>query len=498
MSELKNFIKNLEKQVDKYEASFDEELGQVVEVKDGVIKVTGIADCMSKELLEFENGVKGIAFNLEEIEIGVIVLGDYKEIRQGMKVRRTKEIVSIPVGEDFLGRIISATGDPLDGKGSIDSSRFANIEKIAPGVMERAPVQTPLLTGITVIDGLIPIGRGQRQLIIGDRQVGKTTVGVETILNQKGQNVICIYVAIGQKKSKIANLVSTLNKNDALEYTTVVLAGASDPSSMLYLAPYTGVTLAEYFADKGKDVLIIYDDLTKHANAYREMSLLLRRPAGREAYPGDVFYLHSRLLERAVKLNDANGGGSITALPIIETQQGDLSTYIPTNVISITDGQIFLESSLFFKGIRPAINIGASVSRVGSNAQSKPIKKVAGRLKLELAQFRELEAFAQLSADLDPETKKKIDRGNRIVETLKQGLNDRLDTSQQTILIYAVTNGYLDETENKDIQNVRKSFMKYLNEYGVALMKKINDGEWSEKEQEECKFLCEEFFKPKE
>lgn len=428
------------------------EVGYVVEASDGIARVYGLINVVMSEMVEFgDTGVYGLALNLEEDNVGVVVLGDYEKITEGMIVKRTGKILEVPVGEDLVGRVVNPLGEALDGKGAIKASKHYPVERIASGVMSRKSVDTPLQTGIKAIDSMVPIGRGQRELIIGDRQIGKTALAIDTIINQKQTGVICIYVAIGQRESKIARIMSELEKHGALSHTIIVVGSASDPAPLNYLAPYSGCAMGEYFMDQGKDALIIYDDLSKHAVAYREMSLILRRPPGREAYPGDVFYLHSRLLERAAKLSDDKGGGSLTALPIIETQAGDVSAYIPTNVISITDGQIFLETDLFYRGIRPAVNVGLSVSRVGSAAQTKAMKQVAGKLRLDLAQFRELEAFAQFASDLDESTRKKLERGRRLVEILKQKQYAPLPFEKQVCLIYAATKGYLD---NVEIQNI--------------------------------------------
>ena len=396
------------------------EVGSVISIGDGIARVHGIERAMAGEMLEFTHGVFGIALNLEEQSVGAVLLGDFKAIKEGDVVKRTGRIISVPVGDEMLGRVVNALGQPIDGKGPIQTKKFLPIERIAPGVVDRQPVREPMQTGLKAIDGMVPIGRGQRELIIGDRQTGKTAVGIDAIINQRGKDVICIYNAIGQKQSTVAQVVRTLEENDAMSYSIVVAATASDPAPMLYIAPYSACAIGEYFRDSGRHALVVYDDLSKHAQAYREISLLLRRPPGREAYPGDVFYLHSRLLERAAKLNAAQGGGSLTALPIIETQAGDLSAYIPTNVISITDGQIFLESDLFHQGVRPAINVGNSVSRVGGSAQIKAMRQVAGTLRLDLAQYRELAAFAQFGSDLDKGTQAQLNRGRRLVEILKQ------------------------------------------------------------------------------
>ena len=445
-------IKKIESQINNFEAQLDvTEFGIVQSIGDGIARVSGLSKCQASEMIEFENGTIGVALNLEEDTVGIIILGDYLQIKEGDKAKRTGKILSLPVGEEIIGRVVNPLAKPIDGRGDIKSEKEQLIERVAPGVMTREPVSVPLQTGIKVIDALVPIGRGQRELIIGDRQTGKTTVAIDTIINQKNQNIKCIYVAIGQKRSKVMRIVKKLEETGALEYTTVILAGASDSSALQYIAPYAGVAIAEYFLDKGEDVLVVYDDLSKHAAAYREISLLLRRPPGREAYPGDVFYLHSRLLERACRLNQENGGGSITALPIIETQGGDVSAYIPTNVISITDGQIFLEAGLFNKGIRPAISVGLSVSRVGGAAQKKSMKKTAGPMKLSLAQFRELESFAQFGSDLDVQTKKALDHGEKSVELLKQKQYSPLTLAKQVASIYALNNGFLVEVPKEKI-----------------------------------------------
>lgn len=437
-------------------------IGKVRTVSDGVVKLTGLPQAAYLEIIEFQNGVKGVVLNLEEDAIGAIVLGEYTGIKEGDEVYATGTLLSVPVGDDFLGRVVNALGEPIDMKGSIESKERYPLERIAPGVVARESVNTPLQTGIKAIDAMTAIGRGQRQLIIGDRNTGKTTIAVDTMINQRDENVISIYVAIGQKTSRIAQLVSTLEKYNALSNTIIVSATASDPASFQYLAPYSGIALAEYFLDKGKDVLIVYDDLTKHAYAYRQISLVLRRPSGREAYPGDVFYLHSRLLERACRLNKESGGGSITALPIIETQANDISAYIPTNVISITDGQIFLESDLFYAGQRPAINVGTSVSRVGGAAQNKAMKKVAGNLRLDLAQYRSLASFAQFSSDLDEATRKQIDRGARMTELLKQREHQTMSVERQVAVIWSGTSGNLDDIPVNKIREFEQAFLEYL------------------------------------
>ena len=489
-------VEELKKHIAEFEKSVQvEEIGTVIEVGDGIARMSGLTKCQAQEMLEFPGGIFGVALNLEEETVGAMILGDYKMIKEGDTVKRTGRILSVPVGEQMVGRVVNALGQAIDGKDEIKTSKFYPVEKIAPGVMTRQGVHQPVQTGIKAIDGMIPIGRGQRELIIGDRQTGKTAIAIDTIINQKGQNMKCIYVAIGQKESKVARIVAKLQETGAMEYTTVVVAGASDPASMSFIAPYSGVAMAEYFADQGQDVLIVYDDLTKQAWAYREISLLLRRPPGREAYPGDVFYLHSRLLERACKLNKENGGGSITALPIIETQAGDVTAYIPTNVISITDGQIFLETDLFYRGIRPALNVGISVSRVGGSAQIKPMKKVAGKLKLAMAQFRELEAFAQFSSDLDADTKKQIDRGQRIAELLKQPQFSPMPVEEQIAVIYAVNNGMFDSVEVSKVKETEKDFLLFMNKSKKVLLDKLSAGTWDEETEKELKEACAEFKK---
>lgn len=422
-----------------------EETGKIISVADGVAKVYGLNNVMSGEMVEFENGDKGMTLNLEESSVGVVILGKGEGLKEGSSVKRLKKLLKVPVGDVMVGRVVNALGEPIDAKGAINATEYRFVEEKAKGIMARKSVHEPLQTGLKAIDALVPIGRGQRELIIGDRQTGKTTVAIDTIINQKGQDVICIYVAIGQKQSTVAQVVKRLEEHGAMDYTIVVSAGASDPAALQYIAPYAGVTMGEYFRDNSRHALIIYDDLSKHAVAYREMSLILRRPPGREAYPGDVFYLHSRLLERAAKLSDALGAGSLTALPIIETQAGDVSAYIPTNVISITDGQIFLETDLFNSGIRPAINVGLSVSRVGGAAQIKAIKQVSGTLRLDLAQYRELQAFAQFASDLDESSRKQLERGQRMVEVLKQPPYSPLPVENQVVLIFAGTRGFLDD-----------------------------------------------------
>ncbi|QVK21542.1 F0F1 ATP synthase subunit alpha [Mycoplasmatota bacterium] len=468
---IKEQIKNYSKQLKT------DSVGTVIRVGDGIALVHGLDDAMSGELLEFPNDVFGMVLNLEKDHVGAILLDESTDIKEGDEVKCTGRILQVPVGEELIGRVVNPLGLPVDGKGSINAKKTREVERKASGVMARKSVHEPLQTGIKVLDALVPIGRGQRELIIGDRQTGKTSITIDTIINQKGQDVICIYVAIGQKESTVANVVETLEQAGAMDYTIVVTASASQPSPLLFLAPYAGVTMAEDFMYDGKHVLIVYDDLSKHAVAYRELSLLLRRPPGREAYPGDVFYLHSRLLERASKLNDELGGGSITALPIIETQAGDISAYIPTNVISITDGQIFLQSSLFYSGVRPAIDAGLSVSRVGGAAQTKAIKKVSGSLRLDLASYRELEAFTQFGSDLDESTKSALDRGTRTVEILKQGLHVHLSVAQQTFILYALGEGYVDGVEVEDIKRFESELYEYLesNEKAKEVAKKIQE-----------------------
>ena len=449
------------------------EVGTVLTVGDGIARIHGLESCMAGELLELPHGVMAIALNLEEDSVGAVLLGEAALIKEGDEVKRTKRIMSVPVGDAMVGRIVNPIGQPIDGKGPIATTRFNPLEVIAPGVVDRQPVREPLQTGIKAIDGMVPIGRGQRELIIGDRQTGKTAVAVDTIINQKGQDVICIYVAIGQKQSTVAQVARTLEEFGAMAYTIIVAAAAADPAPYLYLAPYAGCAIGEFFRDSKRHALCVYDDLSKHAAAYREISLLLRRPPGREAYPGDVFYLHSRLLERAAKLNDKKGAGSLTALPIIETQAGDISAYIPTNVISITDGQIFLESDLFNSGIRPAINVGNSVSRVGGSAQVKAMKAVAGRLRLDLAQFRELAAFAQFGSDLDKATQAALARGQRTTEILKQNQYEPLPVEKQIAIIFAATNGYLDEVPVPECRRYEKELYSFLEARHPSLLKGI-------------------------
>ncbi|MFF2447238.1 F0F1 ATP synthase subunit alpha [Neobacillus sp. NPDC058068] len=464
----------IKKQIENYQAEIQvTDVGTVISVGDGIARVHGLDNVMAGELVEFSNGVMGMAQNLEENNVGIIILGPFTEIREGDEVRRTGRIMEVPVGEGLIGRVVNSLGQPIDGMGPINTTKTRPVEAVASGVMARKSVHEPLQTGIKAIDALVPIGRGQRELIIGDRQTGKTSVAIDTIINQKDQDMICIYVAIGQKESTVRGAVETLRKSGALDYSIVVSASASQPAPMLFLAPYAGVAMAEEFMYAGKHVLIVYDDLSKQAAAYRELSLLLRRPPGREAYPGDVFYLHSRLLERAAKLNDTLGAGSITALPFIETQAGDVSAYIPTNVISITDGQIFLQSDLFFSGVRPAINAGLSVSRVGGSAQIKAMRKVAGTLRLDLASYRELEAFAQFGSDLDKATQAKLARGARTVEVLKQDLHKPLPVAKQVAILYALTRGFLDDIPLEDIRRFESEFHNWLDHNRKELLDHI-------------------------
>jgi F-type H+/Na+-transporting ATPase subunit alpha len=464
----------IKKQIENYQSEMKvSDVGTVIQVGDGIARAHGLDNAMAGELVEFSNGVLGLAQNLEENNVGIIILGPFRDIREGDEVRRTGRIMEVPVGEELIGRVVNPLGQPVDGLGPINTSKTRPIEGKAPGVMDRKSVHEPLQTGIKAIDALVPIGRGQRELIIGDRQTGKTTVAIDAILNQADQNMICIYVAIGQKESTVRNAVETLRKHGALDYTIVVTASAAQPAPLLYLAPYAGVTMGEEFMYNGKHVLVVYDDLSKQASAYRELSLLLRRPPGREAFPGDVFYLHSRLLERAAKLSDAKGGGSITALPFVETQAGDISAYIPTNVISITDGQIFLQSDLFFSGVRPAINAGLSVSRVGGSAQIKAMRKVAGTLRLDLASFRELESFAQFGSDLDKITQAKLARGARTVEVLKQDLNKPIKVEKQVMILYALTKGLLDDIPVQDIVRFEIDMYSWLDHNRAQLLEQI-------------------------
>ncbi|WP_298953223.1 F0F1 ATP synthase subunit alpha [uncultured Campylobacter sp.] len=476
----------IKERIENFDLSVDiEETGKVVSVADGVANVYGLKNVMANEMVEFENGARGIALNLEESSVGIVILGDTSGINEGSSVKRLGKLLRVPVGDALIGRVVNALGEPIDGKGAIETSDTRFVEEKAKGIMARKSVHEPLQTGLKAIDALVPIGRGQRELIIGDRQTGKTTVAVDTIINQKGQDVICIYVAIGQKQSTVAQVVKKLEEYGAMEYTIVVNAGASDAAALQYLAPYAGVTMGEYFRDNSRHALIIYDDLSKHAVAYREMSLILRRPPGREAYPGDVFYLHSRLLERASKLNDKLGAGSLTALPIIETQAGDVSAYIPTNVISITDGQIFLESDLFNSGIRPAINVGLSVSRVGGAAQIKATKQVSGTLRLDLAQYRELQAFAQFASDLDESSRKQLERGQRMVEVLKQPPYSPLAVEKQVVMIFAGTKGYLDDISTVAVTKFEAEIYPYIEAKYPEIFEQIRTKKVLDKEIEE-------------
>ncbi len=489
---IKDRIKNYENTV------IEEETGYVIEVGDGIARIHGLLNCMSGELIELEGNVMSMALNLEEDSVSVVILGDESGIKEGSTAKRTGEVMSVGVGDSLTGRVINALGESIDGKGAIENTEKRAVEAAATGIIERKSVSVPLQTGIKAIDSMIPIGRGQRELIIGDRQTGKTAIALDTIINQKNSGVICIYVAIGQKRSTVASIVDTLEKNDAMDYTVVVSATASEPSALQYIAPYVGCTIGEYFMYKGRDALIVYDDLSKHAVAYRALSLLLRRPPGREAYPGDVFYLHSRLLERAARLSDNLGGGSLTALPIIETLSGDVSAYIPTNVISITDGQIFLESELFHSGIMPAVNPGISVSRVGGNAQIKAMKKVSGSLRLAYSQYRELLSFAQFGSDLDNDTKARLEKGERIVEVLKQGRNSPLSVSKQVAIIYAVVNNLLSDVAVDKIHEFEVILFEYLENNAHDIIDSIEDtGDLSKETEarliwviEECKMRC--------
>jgi len=489
----------LAQELERYEAKLEtKSVGTVLSVGDGISRIWGLEDAMAGELIRFPGDVMGMVLNLEEDNVGVVLFGSDKNIKEGDRVERTNRIASVPVGKALIGRVVNAIGQPVDGKGPIGSDKFRNVEFKAPGVIDRQPVKEPLQTGIKAIDAMIPIGRGQRELIIGDRQTGKTTIALDTILNQKGTGVICVYVAIGQKESTVANVVGTLEKYGAMEYTIVVTASASESAPLQYIAPYTGVTMGEEFTYSGGHVLCVYDDLSKHATAYRQLALLLRRPPGREAYPGDVFYLHSRLLERACKLSDEKGGGSLTALPFIETQAGDVSAYIPTNVISITDGQIFLEGDLFYSGVRPAINVGISVSRVGGNAQIKAMRQVAGRLRLDLAQYRALAAFAQFGSDLDKTTQAQITRGERMVELLKQGQLQPMPVERQVVSIWAGTNGYLDDVpvaavrkfETEWVEFVAKQYPEVM--HNIATAKTISESD-DKRLHEACKAFKAQF-----
>ncbi len=468
--------KLIREQIENYESKVSvDEVGTIISLGDGIARIHGLDKVMSGELLEFSNNVSGLAMNLEEDQVGAVLMGDYTQLKEGEEVRRTGRIMAVPVGDMMIGRVVNALGEAIDDKGPIASKRSIPIERIAPGVIDRQPVREPMATGLKAIDSMIPVGRGQRELIIGDRQTGKTAVALDTIINNKSNNLICIYCAIGQKRSSIANVVKTLTEYGAMDYTVVVAASASEPAPMQYIAPYAACAIGEYFRDNGRHALVIYDDLSKHAASYREISLLLRRPPGREAYPGDVFYLHSRLLERAAKMSDKLGGGSLTALPVIETQAGDVSAYIPTNVISITDGQIFLETDLFNSGVRPAVNVGISVSRVGGSAQIKAMRQVAGSLKLELAQYRELAAFAQFGSDLDKATQQQLNRGQRLTELLKQPQFSPLPFSKQILVIYAGTNGYLDDLPVSQVREFEEGLYKHVDTANPGLLQQIMD-----------------------
>jgi F-type H+-transporting ATPase subunit alpha len=472
--QIEDITQVIRERIENYESKVSvDEVGTVITLGDGIARLYGLDKAMAGELLEFPHGVFGIAMNLDEDQVGCVLLGDYTEIREGDEVRRTGRIISVPVGDAMIGRVVDALGKPIDDRGPILTDKFIAIERLAPGVIDRQPVEEPMATGLKAIDSMIPVGRGQRELIIGDRQTGKTAAALDTIINNKGGDLICVYCAIGQKRSSIAQVVKTLTDYGAMDYTIVVAASASEPAPMQYIAPYSACAISEYFRDNKRHALIIYDDLSKHAASYREISLLLRRPPGREAYPGDVFYLHSRLLERAAKLSEEKGGGSLTALPIIETQAGDVSAYIPTNVISITDGQIYLETDLFNSGVRPAVNVGLSVSRVGGSAQIKAMRQVAGSLKLELAQYRELAAFAQFGSDLDKTTKEQLGRGQRLVELLKQGQYAPLSFAKQILIIYAGTNGFLDDLAVEDVLPFEKGLYQHVETVNPGLLKTI-------------------------
>ncbi len=485
----------IKKQIEGFEKSIDvSEVGEVIQVGDGIARVFGLENVMASELVEFPGGVFGMALNLEEDNVGCILFGSDRDIKEGDVARRTGRIMQVPVGEELLGRVVNPLGQPLDGKGPVNATKFGLLERKALGVIQRQPVKEPLQTGLKAIDAMIPIGRGQRELIIGDRQTGKTAVAIDTIINQKNSDVFCIYVAIGQKNSSVAQVVKTLEENGAMDYTIVVNAPAASPAPLQFIAPYAGAAMGEYFRDNGKHCLVVYDDLSKHAWAYRQVSLLLRRPPGREAYPGDVFYLHSRLLERAAKLSDELGGGSLTALPIIETQAGDVSAYIPTNVISITDGQIYLESDLFYAGVRPAINVGISVSRVGGNAQIKAMKQVAGRLRLDLAQYRELEAFAKFGSDLDKATQQQLRRGARMIEILKQPQYQPIEVEKQIVLIYLGVNGYLDDLPLERVAVVQDEFFAFVESNYPDVLKEIREKKaFDDPLREKMDKVCKEF-----
>lgn len=492
---LSNITKGLEEEIEKIKLTAEiKNVGKIEQVGDGVAILSGLSKAKMGEILEFPGGITGLVLNLKKDSIGAIILGEYEHLKEGDSVKATGQLLEIGVSEEMIGRVVNPVGQPLDGNKKISAKKMMPLEKIAPGVVYRQSVTTPLQTGIKAIDALIPIGRGQRELIIGDRGTGKTALAVDTIINQKGKNVICIYVAIGQKQSKVAQVVARLEEEKAMEHTIVVVANASDPVSLQYLAPYAGCAIGEYFMDKGKDALVIYDDLSKHAWAYRQISLILRRPSGREAYPGDIFYLHSRLLERAARMNDKYGGGSLTALPVIETQAGDISAYIPTNVISITDGQIFLESDLFYAGVRPALNVGISVSRVGGAAQIKAMKQVAGKLKLDLAQYREMAAFAQFGSDLDKATKDLLDRGARITEILKQPQYQPVPIEKQVVTIWAVTNGYADDVAVNNINKFEEKYLDFIeNKYPKILKTITEEKKLSDETIEKLKKATEEF-----
>ncbi len=485
----------IKEKIENFELNIDvEETGKVISFSDGVVRAYGLSNLMAGEMVEFETGDRGMALNLEESSVGIVVLGKGSDIKEGSSVKRTGKLLKVPAGDALVGRVVNSLGEPIDGKGEINASEERFVEEKAPGIMARKSVHEPLQTGIKAIDALVPIGRGQRELIIGDRQTGKTTVAIDAIINQKGQDVTCIYVAIGQKESTVAQVVKKLTEAGAMDYTIVVSSGASDSAALQYLAPYTGVTMGEFYRDNGKHALIVYDDLSKHAVAYREMSLILRRPPGREAYPGDVFYLHSRLLERAAKVSDALGAGSMTALPIIETQAGDVSAYIPTNVISITDGQIFLETDLFNSGIRPAINVGLSVSRVGGAAQIKATKQVSGTLRLDLAQYRELQAFAQFASDLDEGSRKQLERGQRMVEVLKQGPYSPLPIEKQVVIIYAGANGFLDDIDASEVVKFESELHPFIEAKYPNILEAIRDEKkLSDKTTELLNTALEEF-----
>ena len=485
----------IQKEISEYKVELDiEEVGTVIHIGDGVARVYGLKNCVYSELIEFPNGVFGMALNLEEDNVGCILFGSDTLVREGDQVRRTGRVMSVPVGEAVLGRVVNPLGQPLDGKGDIKSDETKPIDIKAPGVVERQPVKEPLQTGIKSIDSMVPIGRGQRELIIGDRQTGKTAVAIDTIINQKDTDVICIYVAIGQKMSTVAKVVSSLEEAGAMDYSVVVVAGAADPAPLQYIAPFTGCTIGEYFRDSGRHACIIYDDLSKHAVSWRQVALILRRPPGREAYPGDVFYLHSRLLERAAKLNEEKGGGSLTALPIIETQAGDISAYIPTNVISITDGQIFLEANLFYSGFRPAINAGLSVSRVGGNAQIKAMKQVAGQLRLDLAQYRELEAFAKFGSDLDKTTQRQLRRGETMMELLKQDQYQPMTVAEQVVVLYLGVRGHLDDIDVEEIRRFEGEYLKFMQTEGKDVVEKIaTEKQLTDETEERLVSLINEF-----